>query len=92
MRSLQDDSGLGIPFPGEVLPRERWTRTRVGLGGGGRHFDWTATFGRSVPRVVDLGCGNGRYLIASALARAGLDHLGKKGSTAWTTRVGEAPC
>jgi tRNA (guanine-N7-)-methyltransferase len=59
-----------------VLPRERWTRTRVGLGAPGAPFDWVATFGRDARRVLDLGCGNGRYLIGSALARPNRDHLG----------------
>jgi tRNA (guanine-N7-)-methyltransferase len=59
-----------------VLPKERWTRTRAGLGARGAAFDWNANFLRAAPRVVDLGCGNGRFLIASALARRGVDHLG----------------
>jgi tRNA (guanine-N7-)-methyltransferase len=33
-------------------------------------------FGRDAPRVVDLGCGNGRFVVASALARPDVDHLG----------------
>jgi len=39
-------------------------------------FDWKAVFRRDAPHVVDLGCGNGRYLIGSALARPDRDHLG----------------
>jgi tRNA (guanine-N7-)-methyltransferase len=58
------------------LPREQWTRTRVPLGQGGGLFDWTGAFGRDAPRVVDLGCGNGRFLVSSALARPDLCHLG----------------
>ncbi len=65
---------FGVPFPGTVLPGDRWTRT--GYRDDGRPFDWARIFGRDAPRVVDLGCGNGRYLIASALARPGHDHLG----------------
>lgn len=68
--SERDD---GAPFPGRELPRERWTKT--GWRGAGA-FDWAAVFGREAPRVVDLGCGNGRYLVHSALARPGHDHLG----------------
>ena len=62
--------------PGEVLERERWTRPRVGLGDPGVRFDWEAAFGRSARRMVDLGCGNGRYLIQSGYARPEMDHLG----------------
>jgi tRNA (guanine-N7-)-methyltransferase len=65
-----------VPFPGRPLPRERWTRTRVPLGPPGRVFDWLAAFGRQARHVVDLGCGNGRFVVASALARPDVDHLG----------------
>lgn len=65
---------FGVPIPGEILPAERWTR--CGWKDDGRPFDWEARFGRVAPRVVDLGCGNGRYLIGSALARPDRDHLG----------------
>ena len=65
-----------MPFPGRVLPREAWTRTRAGLGAKGERFDWARVFGREAGHVVDLGCGNGRWLVASALARPELDHLG----------------
>jgi tRNA (guanine-N7-)-methyltransferase len=68
------ETEFGVPFPGRVLPRGRWTKT--GLRDDGRPFDWERVFGRAAPRVVDLGCGNGRYLIASALARPAHDHLG----------------
>lgn len=75
-RDAARDTVHGVRFPGPVLARERWTRTRVALGGGGAPFDWAGTFGRAAPRVLDLGCGNGRYLVASALARPTHDHLG----------------
>jgi tRNA (guanine-N7-)-methyltransferase len=66
----------GPPFPGIKLPKEQWTRTRAPLGEKGKLFDWNAVFGRNAQKAVDLGCGNGRYLIQSALARPGFDHLG----------------
>lgn len=66
----------GLPFPGRELPRAQWTRTRVPLGGWTGPFDWERWFSRAAPHVLDLGCGNGRSLVASALARPGLDHLG----------------
>ena len=46
------------------------------LGARGARFDWKAAFGRDAPRIVDLGCGNGRFLVASAIARPRTDHLG----------------
>ena len=65
---------FGVPFPGLVKPRERWTHT--GYRDDGAPFDWDRIFGRNRARVVDLGCGNGRFLIASALERLERDHLG----------------
>ncbi|HLY09087.1 MAG TPA: methyltransferase domain-containing protein [Planctomycetota bacterium] len=67
-------SEFGVPIPGRVLPHEQWTKT--GYRDPGTPFDWDAVFGRRAPRVVDLGCGNGRYLIGSALERPDTDHLG----------------
>jgi len=68
------ESELGVPFPGRVLPEREWTDPHHR--DDGKPFDWKRVFGRSAPRVVDLGCGTGRYLIGSALARPGHDHLG----------------
>jgi tRNA (guanine-N7-)-methyltransferase len=65
---------FGVPFPGAVVPRDRWTRT--GWKDDGKPADWARLFGRDAPRVLDLGCGNGRYLLGSAIARPELDHLG----------------
>ena len=64
----------GVPFPGRVVPHDQWSRT--GYRDDGNPFDWGRVFGRSSARVVDLGCGNGRYLIGSGLSRPGCDHLG----------------
>src|SRR5437870_549899 len=65
---------LGVPFPGRVLAANRWTKTAYR--DDGKPFDWSKVFGRSAPRVLDLGCGSGRYLIGSALTRPDHDHLG----------------
>ena len=68
------ETEFGVPIPGRVLPGDQWTKT--GYRDTRQPFDWEAVFGRTAPRVVDLGCGNGRYLIGSALARPDRDHLG----------------
>ncbi|MBA4064885.1 MAG: tRNA (guanine-N7)-methyltransferase [Isosphaera sp.] len=66
---------FGVPFPGTVLDPSRWARTALKAMPDG-HLNWRELFGRDAPVVLDLGCGNGRYLIASALARPDHDHLG----------------
>jgi tRNA (guanine-N7-)-methyltransferase len=39
-------------------------------------FDWTAVFGRVAPRVLDVGCGDGHYLLTAANAHPERDHVG----------------
>src|SRR5207248_4087878 len=65
----------GVPIAGEILDPSRWTQTALkklpeGL------LDVDALFGRRAPLVLDLGCGNGRFLIGSAVWRPDHDHLG----------------
>ncbi len=65
----------GVAIPGRILPADQWARTgikRLPLEG---PLDWQAIFGRSRPVVVDLGCGNGRFTLGSALARPDIDHF-----------------
>ena len=75
IRPMPSDAEMefGVPYPGRKVPHDR--RTKTGFRGEGP-FDWAKVFGRTAPRVVDLGCGNGRYLIGSAVARPQCDHLG----------------
>jgi len=56
------ESEFGVPIPGRVLPGTLWSRT--GYRDDGRPFDWDRVFGRSAPRVVDLGCGTGDLAFA----------------------------
>jgi len=67
---------LGLAIPGVILPPEQWARTALKKLPAQGPLDWPAIFGRRAPIVLDLGCGNGRFLLASALARPQLDHLG----------------
>jgi tRNA (guanine-N7-)-methyltransferase len=69
------ENEFGVPFPGRVVPKEQWTRTALKALPEGL-LDFAALFGRAAPVVLDLGCGNGRFAIASALARPECDHLG----------------
>jgi tRNA (guanine-N7-)-methyltransferase len=69
------ETEFGVPIPGEILPEAQWARTaikRLPLPG---PLDWVAMFGRSAPVVLDLGCGNGRYTLLSALNRPDHDHF-----------------
>ena len=66
---------FGVPIPGRILPPEQWAKTalkKVPLG----LLDWQALFGRRAPVVIDIGCGNGRSTLGSAVARPEVDHLG----------------
>jgi tRNA (guanine-N7-)-methyltransferase len=66
---------FGVPFAGELLPQDQWAKTALKLDSNAP-FDAQAIFGRANPLVVDLGCGNGRFLIGSAVWRPNFDHLG----------------
>ena len=70
------ESELGVPIPGVILPPEQWAKTALKRLPPPGPLDWVALFGRSAPLVLDLGCGNGRFVISSALRRPELDHLG----------------
>src|SRR6266699_6047340 len=66
---------FGVPIAGEILPQERWANTALKKIPEG-HLNWQELFGRQAPLVLDLGCGNGRFLIGSAVWRPEYDHVG----------------
>jgi tRNA (guanine-N7-)-methyltransferase len=67
---------FGVPIAGEILDPSLWTQTAL------KHLpidgpiDFRQLFGRTAQIVLDLGCGNGRFLIGSAVWRPDHDHLG----------------
>jgi tRNA (guanine-N7-)-methyltransferase len=67
---------FGVPIAGEILDPSQWSQTALKKlpAEGGLH--WSSLFGRTAPIVLDLGCGNGRFLIHSAVWRPDHDHLG----------------
>lgn len=67
---------FGVPFPGHIVEPDRWTNTALKKLPVAGPLRWEKIFGRKAPIVLDLGCGNGRALIQSALARPDHDHLG----------------
>ncbi len=76
VRESQIEREFGVPFPGKILPEERWTRTALKRLPDAGTLDLQAIFGRIAPLVIDLGCGNGRFIIGSALAQPEFNHLG----------------
>jgi tRNA (guanine-N7-)-methyltransferase len=68
------ETEFGVPIPGRILPPEQWARTAIKRLPPGP-LDWAAVFGRPAPVVLELGCGNGRFTLLSALARPALDHF-----------------
>jgi tRNA (guanine-N7-)-methyltransferase len=71
---VEDD--FGVPIPGLPLPLEQWARTGIKQLPQPGPLDWSTWFGRSAPVVLDLGCGNGRFVITSAMRRPDVDHVG----------------
>ena len=67
---------FGVPIAGEILDPELWTQTALKKLPAEGPMDWPALFGRAAPLVLDLGCGNGRFLIGSAVWRPDHDHIG----------------
>ena len=67
---------FGVPFPGRILDSSQWTKTALKEMPADGRLNWNALFGRDAPVILDLGCGNGRYAIGSAIARLDHDHLG----------------
>jgi tRNA (guanine-N7-)-methyltransferase len=67
---------FGVPFAGEILDPSQWTQTALKKLPPHGPLDLEALFGRRAPLIVDVGCGNGRFLLGSAVWRPDLDHLG----------------
>lgn len=67
---------FGVPIAGEILDQSLWTRTALKKLPTEGYLNWEALFGRKAPIVLDLGCGNGRFLLGSAVWRRDHDHLG----------------
>ena len=67
---------FGVPIPGDILDQKEWTQTALKSFPAEGPLDLPAIFGRSAPLIVDVGCGNGRFLLGSAVWRPQFDHLG----------------
>lgn len=67
---------FGVPIAGEILEPSQWAQTALKRLPEEGRVNWQELFGRESPVVLDLGCGNGRFLIGSAVWRPDHDHLG----------------
>lgn len=67
---------FGVPIAGEILDPAQWTRTALKKLPTEGPLDADALFGRAAPLVLDIGCGNGRFLLGSAVWRPDHDHIG----------------
>ena len=65
-----------MPIAGEVLDPSQWSPTALKKLPVDGRLDWQSLFGRRAPIVLDIGCGNGRFLLHSAVWRPDHDHLG----------------
>ena len=71
------ETEFGVPIPGQILPEAEWARTAVKRLPPPEDgpLDWLSIFGRVAPLVLDLGCGNGRFTLQSAIAHPEWNHL-----------------
>jgi tRNA (guanine-N7-)-methyltransferase len=72
----QIEREFGVPIAGEILDPGQWTQTALKRLPAEGVLDLEQLFGRRAPLVLDVGCGNGRFLLGSAVWRADHDHLG----------------
>src|SRR5437868_11522411 len=72
----QIEREFGVPIAGEILDPSQWTQTALKKLPADGRLDWPTLFGRQAPVVLDVGCGNGRFLLQSAVWRPDHDHVG----------------
>jgi tRNA (guanine-N7-)-methyltransferase len=72
----QIEREFGVPIAGEILEPEQWTQTALKRLPTDGPLDFEQLFGRQAPLILDIGCGNGRFLLGSAVWRPDHDHIG----------------
>jgi tRNA (guanine-N7-)-methyltransferase len=71
----QIEREFGVPVPGEIVDPEAWTNTAIKKLPAAGPLNFAEMFGRSAPVVLDIGCGNARSTLASAVWRHDIDHF-----------------
>ena len=71
----QIEREFGVPVPGEIVDPEEWTNTAIKKLPPTGPLNFTEVFGRTAPVMLDIGCGNARSTLASAVWRHDVDHF-----------------
>ena len=66
---------FGVPIPGVVLAPDAWVATAIKRLPETGTLNFAEIFGRTAPLAVDIGCGNGRFVLSSAVRRPDWDHV-----------------
>lgn len=66
---------FGVPVPGDIVPAEQWTNTAIKKLPPPGPLNFAEFFGRTAPVMLDIGCGNARSTLASAVWRHDVDHF-----------------
>jgi tRNA (guanine-N7-)-methyltransferase len=66
---------MGVPIPGVILEPQGWVQTAIKRLPEKEALDIAAIFGRQAPLSIEIGCGNGRFTISSAVRRPDWDHI-----------------
>ena len=70
--TIEDE--MGVPIPGVILAPEAWASTAIKRLPDGE-LNFVEIFGRIAPLAIDIGCGNGRFVLSSAVRRPDWDHM-----------------
>jgi tRNA (guanine-N7-)-methyltransferase len=71
----QMEREFGVPVPGDIVPPDQWTSTAIKKLPPPGPLDFTQIFGRAAPVMLDIGCGNARSTLASAVWKPDVDHF-----------------
>jgi len=68
------ETEFGVAIPGVILPEAQWAKTALKTLPPAP-LDFESIFGKKAPLIVELGCGNGRFTLLSALNRPDCHHF-----------------